>query len=372
MVASEVRTKFGQLVHVPSATAPASRWAAWWTSGAESLTVRLEPPSRGEVAVKYADVLPAMEDQKKEVDDNCGLMFLNEGTLLHNCRLRYEKKKIYTYTANILLSINPYEQIPALYSSEAIRDYRGRSLGTRPPHIFAIADKAYREMRRAGESQSIVVSGESGAGKTEGQKAILHYLCENFSDKSKPIERRILERMLWWTTPPTFQRLQRALLDVGLKKEEVADLFRTLGGILHLGNVSFEDSDNSRGGCVIKESSRPALAKAAELLGLSENELRRGLCTRIMQPTKSQGAAGTIIQVQLKADLFEHKGSGLLELLDEEACLPRPSPTHYTEAVHQANRKSKRLIPLRNSKEHRNLARERVLHRPALRGGRLL
>ncbi|KAK6012973.1 myosin head, partial [Ostertagia ostertagi] len=94
-------------------------------------------------------------------------------TLLNNCRQRYVKKQIYTYVANILISINPYEEIDGLYSIDTIKKYRGKSLGQMPPHVYAVADKAYREMRRNKESQSIIVSGESGAGKTESQKAIL-------------------------------------------------------------------------------------------------------------------------------------------------------------------------------------------------------
>ncbi|KAI6210984.1 Myosin motor domain-containing protein [Aphelenchoides besseyi] len=180
-----------QLVYVPDST-NGFALGRIVDIGAESLTVRLIE-NEEERRVEYNETVPAIEDQETDVDDNCNLMFLNEGTLLHNCRLRYDRKKIYTYVGNILISINPYELLPDLYSAETIREYRGRSLGLLPPHIFAIADKAYRDMRRTGASQSIVVSGESGAGKTECQKYVLRYLCENYSDSSKPIERLILE-----------------------------------------------------------------------------------------------------------------------------------------------------------------------------------
>uniref|UniRef100_F1KUD1 Myosin-VI n=1 Tax=Ascaris suum TaxID=6253 RepID=F1KUD1_ASCSU len=145
------------------------------------------------VVASYDDVLPAEEDRKKDVDDNCALMYLNEATLLNNCRLRYMRKQIYTYVANILISINPYEQIHDLYSSATIKNYQGKSLGQLPPHIFAIADKAYRDMKRFCESQSIIVSGESGAGKTESQKYILKYLCESWGSTAGPVQQRILE-----------------------------------------------------------------------------------------------------------------------------------------------------------------------------------
>ena len=103
---------------------------------------------------------PAEEDESKEVDDNCGLMYLNEATLLQNIKLRYNKDKIYTYVANILIAINPYDDIKNLYESRTIKAYQGKSLGTMPPHVFAIADKAFRDMKVLKQSQSIIVSGE--------------------------------------------------------------------------------------------------------------------------------------------------------------------------------------------------------------------
>ena len=84
--------------------------------------------------------------------------------------VRYAKDKIYTYVANILIAVNPYKDIKNLYSSSTIKSYEGKSLGTMPPHVFAIADKAFRDMKVVKQSQSIIVSGESGAGKTESTK----------------------------------------------------------------------------------------------------------------------------------------------------------------------------------------------------------
>ena len=141
-------------------------------------------------------VYPAEEDDRKEVEDNCSLMYLNEATLLNNVRLRYSKDKIYTYVANILIAVNPYFDLPALYSGDTIKSYLGRSLGTRPPHVFAIADKAFRDMKVLRTSQSIIVSGESGAGKTESTKYILKYLCDNYGQSSQSqgsLEEKILQ-----------------------------------------------------------------------------------------------------------------------------------------------------------------------------------
>ncbi|RWS06113.1 unconventional myosin-VI-like protein [Dinothrombium tinctorium] len=144
--------------------------------GADQLTVQTETKV---TKVSYDGVYPVGEDLNKDVDDNCALMFLNEATLLNNIKIRYEKDKIYTYVANILIAINPYFEIKNLYTTDTLKKYQGKSLGVLPPHVFAIGDKAFRDMRALKQSQSIVVSGESGAGKTESTKYILRYLCES-------------------------------------------------------------------------------------------------------------------------------------------------------------------------------------------------
>ncbi len=90
-----------------------------------------------------------------------------------------------------MIAINPYKDLSSLYSSESIRSYQGKSLGTLLPHVFAIADKSYRDMRAHKQSQSIIVSGESGAGKTESAKYLLRYLTETYGTKSGVIEARL-------------------------------------------------------------------------------------------------------------------------------------------------------------------------------------
>ena len=144
------------------------------------------------ILAPFDRIYPAEDDDTKDVDDNCGLMYLNEATLLNNIKQRYQRDKIYTYVANILVAINPYSDIRDLYSSKTIKLYQGKSLGTMPPHIFAIADKSFRDMKVLRQSQSIIVSGESGAGKTESTKYILKYLCDNFGRSAGSLEEKIL------------------------------------------------------------------------------------------------------------------------------------------------------------------------------------
>ncbi|XP_030850695.1 unconventional myosin-VI-like isoform X1 [Strongylocentrotus purpuratus] len=160
--------------------------------GVDGITV--QPVDSGKaVSASYDRVFPAEDDEAKVVDDNCSLMYLNEATLLNNLRLRYKKNSIYTYVANILIAVNPYKQMGDLYTSSNIKKYQGKSLGTLPPHVFAIADKSYREMITSKQSQAIIVSGESGAGKTESTKYILRYLTESHGQSAGIIEQRIIE-----------------------------------------------------------------------------------------------------------------------------------------------------------------------------------
>uniref|UniRef100_A0A914ELL3 Myosin motor domain-containing protein n=1 Tax=Acrobeloides nanus TaxID=290746 RepID=A0A914ELL3_9BILA len=507
-----------------------------------------EREEKRQVTARYDEVFPAEENQRKDVDDNCGLMYLNEGTLLHNCKLRYNRKQIYTYVANILISINPYENIPNLYSSNTIRSYQGKSLGTMPPHIFAIADKAYRDMKRLHESQSVIVSGESGAGKTESQKCILRYLCESWGTTAGPIEQRILEtnpileafgnaktlrnnnssrfgkfveihfgpkytvaggyvshylleksrlchqqpgernyhvfyqilagaderlaQLLKIGSPDNFHYLRSGCTQFFGNNSSTSKIPAGRKSKLCLANTVVSDpmvddyTDFQRlskallsiGGCVVNSGAQVSMKIAAELLGLEENELKRGLISRMMQPVQG-GVKGTMILVPLKAheaaaardalakaiysrlfdqivatinkcipfgdsinyigvldiagfefftinsfeqfcinycneklqqffndrilkqeqelyakeglnvprieytdnqdciDLFEDKTMGLLDMLDEEARLPRPSPKHFTDEVHKQHKNHFRLETPRKSKlrEHRDI-----------------
>uniref|UniRef100_A0A8C7SYH0 Unconventional myosin-VI n=1 Tax=Oncorhynchus mykiss TaxID=8022 RepID=A0A8C7SYH0_ONCMY len=307
---------------------------------------------------------------------------------------------------------------------KTIKSYRGRSLGTLPPHVYAIGDlfKAYRDMRVLKMSQSIVVSGESGAGKTENTKFVLRYLTTSYGT-GQDIDERIVEanplleafgnaktvrnnnssrfgkfveihfneknnvvggfvshylleksricmqskeernyhifyrlcagasedirQKLHLDSPDSFRYLNRGctryfaskdtdkqimqnrkspehvklgalkdlLLDdqgdfnrmcgamkkIGLDDTEKLDLFRVVAGVLHLGNVDFEETGSTSGGCILMNQSSPTLAYCADLLGLDHEDLRVSLTTRVMLTTAG-GAKGTVIKVPLKVE----------------------------------------------------------------------
>ena len=89
--------------------------------------------------------------------DMTTLSYLNEPGVLWNLRCRYLLDAIYTYTGSILIAVNPFARLPHLYGPHMMEQYRGRELGELSPHVYAIADAAYRQMRKEGRSQSILV-----------------------------------------------------------------------------------------------------------------------------------------------------------------------------------------------------------------------
>lgn len=118
-------------------------------------------------------VNPAKFDK---ADDMAELTHLNEASVVHNLHMRYQADLIYTYSGLFLVAINPYCTLP-IYTNEYINMYKGMSREETKPHIFAMADEAFRNLVDEGENQSILVTGESGAGKTENTKKVIQYLA---------------------------------------------------------------------------------------------------------------------------------------------------------------------------------------------------
>ncbi|OBS69731.1 hypothetical protein A6R68_01728, partial [Neotoma lepida] len=216
-----------------------------------------------------------------------------------------------------------------------------------------------------------------------------------------------------------FIRMCTAMKKIGLDDEEKLDLFRVVAGVLHLGNIDFEEAGSTSGGCNLRNKSAPSLEYCAELLGLDQDDLRVSLTTRVMLTTAG-GTKGTVIKTFVSSDTFvlveqeyfEHnsfeqfcinycneklqqffnerilkeeqelyqkeglgvnevhyvdnqdcidlievKLVGILDILDEENRLPQPSDQHFTSAVHQKHKEHFRLTIPRKSKlaVHRNL-----------------
>ncbi|XP_065659055.1 myosin-10 [Hydra vulgaris] len=110
-----------------------------------------------------------------KVEDMADLTCLNEASVLHNIKDRYFSDLIYTYSGLFCVVVNPYKKIP-IYSDNVVNLYRGKKRHELPPHVYAITDNAYRSMLQDRDNQSILCTGESGAGKTENTKKVIQYL----------------------------------------------------------------------------------------------------------------------------------------------------------------------------------------------------
>jgi len=126
--------------------------------------------------VQACDIFLANPARLDGIADMGRLSELSAPCLLHNLVARYRANAIYTYTGPLLISINPFQRIPGLYEEATMAAYKGANVRELPPHVFAAAEAAKQSLLRDGVDQSLVISGESGAGKTEAAKAIMRYI----------------------------------------------------------------------------------------------------------------------------------------------------------------------------------------------------
>jgi myosin V len=110
-------------------------------------------------------------------EDLTNLSHLNEPAILHAIKLRYAQKEIYTYSGLVLIATNPFARVDSLYVPQMVQVYTGKQRASQAPHLFAIAEEAYAQMLRDLKNQTVVVSGESGAGKTVSAKYIMRYFA---------------------------------------------------------------------------------------------------------------------------------------------------------------------------------------------------
>uniref|UniRef100_A0A8C3IZX0 Myosin VC n=1 Tax=Chrysemys picta bellii TaxID=8478 RepID=A0A8C3IZX0_CHRPI len=126
-------------------------------------------------------------------NDLTALSYLHEPAVLHNLKVRFvESKLIYTYSGIILVAMNPYKQLP-IYGDAIIHAYSGQNMGDMDPHIFAVAEEAYKQMARNNRNQSVIVSGESGAGKTVSARYAMRYFATvSKSNSNAHVEDKVL------------------------------------------------------------------------------------------------------------------------------------------------------------------------------------
>uniref|UniRef100_UPI00398F3F39 unconventional myosin-Vb n=1 Tax=Pristiophorus japonicus TaxID=55135 RepID=UPI00398F3F39 len=151
-----------------------------YKDGDDVLHLKLEDEMPLEYSINSnSNQLPFLRNPDILVGENdlTALSYLHEPAVLHNLKLRFlESNAIYTYCGIVLVAMNPYEQMP-IYGEDVIQAYSGQNMGDMDPHIFAVAEEAYKQMARDEKNQSIIVSGESGAGKTVSAKYAMRYFA---------------------------------------------------------------------------------------------------------------------------------------------------------------------------------------------------
>ncbi|GMN64120.1 hypothetical protein TIFTF001_033197 [Ficus carica] len=246
------------------------------------------------------------------------LAYLHEPGVLYNLACRFSLNEIYTYTGNILIAVNPFRRLPHLYDVHMMEQYKGAAFGELSPHLFAVADTCYRAMINDQGSQSILVSGESGAGKTETTKMLMRYLAfmgGRSGIEGRTVEQQVLEVSLLVKTTANYAILliyrrvtlsflqsnpsncyevanvddareyletRNAMDIVGISQEEQEAIFRVVAAILHLGNIEFVKGKEVDSSKLKDDKSLYHLKTAAELLMCDETALEASLCKRVI------------------------------------------------------------------------------------------
>ncbi|XP_014405933.1 PREDICTED: myosin-14 [Myotis brandtii] len=175
----------GGLATSPEWTARRLVWVPSELHGFEAAVLRDEGEEEAEVELAESgrrlrlprDHVQRMNPPKfSKAEDMAELTCLNEASVLHNLRERYYSGLIYTYSGLFCVVINPYKQLP-IYTEAIVEMYRGKKRHEVPPHVYAVTEGAYRSMLQDREDQSILCTGESGAGKTENTKKVIQYLA---------------------------------------------------------------------------------------------------------------------------------------------------------------------------------------------------
>ncbi|KAM5229350.1 uncharacterized protein MYH16 [Ctenodactylus gundi] len=150
------------------------------------------------LTLKRDDIQQMNPPKFYQANDMADMTFLNEASVLNNLRQRYVNMRIYTYSGLFCVTVNPYRWLP-IYGARVANMYKGKKRTEMPPHLFSISDNAYHDMLMDRENQSMLITGESGAGKTENTKKVIQYFAniggtgKQSSDKKGSLEDQIIQ-----------------------------------------------------------------------------------------------------------------------------------------------------------------------------------
>ena len=237
------------------------------------------------------------EALNSNIDDLINISDLNEMSILHNLRIRYKEDKIYTNVSSILISVNPFKLL-SLYTPEVLDSYRNGSRN-KPPHVFAVAYNAYSSMLSDSTDQSVVISGESGAGKSEATKLILQFLTDvsgrqgGVTSASSTLEQQIL------AANPILEAFGNAKT---LRNNNSSRFGKLI-------TVNFDSNGSIMGGSIINY-----LLEKSRVVGQSKGERNYHIFYQLL----ATGDANPQLQAALKlqdAELFNYTGqSGVIHI----------------------------------------------------------
>merc|ERR1740131_419862 len=136
----------------------------------------------------------------EKCEDMANLTFLNDASVFYNLKVRFQAKLIYTYSGLFCIVVNPYKRYP-IYTGTVVKMYLGKRRNEVPPHLWAITETAYRNMLQNAKNQSMLITGESGAGKTENTKKVISYLAQVAASGKKETKKVSLEDQIVATNP---------------------------------------------------------------------------------------------------------------------------------------------------------------------------
>ncbi|NXB11103.1 MYO1A protein, partial [Cnemophilus loriae] len=252
---------------------------------------------------------------------------LTEESLVQTLQERFRRHEIYTYIGNVVISVNPYQSLP-IYTPEKVEEYHNCSFFAVKPHIYAIADDAYRSLRDRDRDQCILITGESGAGKTEASKLVMSYVAA-VSSKGEEVN-KVKEQLLqsnpvlegagggaWLSChllspqpeqlklrqdcghygylnressslpgmddAANFHAMQDAMRVIGFSPAEVTELLEVTAVVLKLGNVQLSSSFQASGMEACSITDPQELREICELIGLDPSTLEQALCSRTVK-----------------------------------------------------------------------------------------
>ncbi|KAI1884260.1 hypothetical protein AGOR_G00224610 [Albula goreensis] len=244
------------------------------------------------ITVKEDDIHPMNPPKFDKIEDMAMMTHLNEPAVLYNLKERYAAWMIYTYSGLFCVTVNPYKWLP-VYDAVVVTAYRGKKRIEAPPHIFSVSDNAYQFMLTDRENQSVLITGESGAGKTVNTKRVIQYFATIAVAGAKKAEvvpgkmqgsledqiiaaNPLLEAYGNAKTVRNDNSSRFTAIDIlGFTGEEKNGIYKLTGAVMHHGNMKFKQKQR-------EEQAEPDGTEVADkisyLMGLNSADLLKALC----------------------------------------------------------------------------------------------